>query len=63
MVVKNHLWQITAVLHTGTISICSKTSYANYSQNIYALTEMCDFILRLNYLTVLICTLSVYFCN
>lgn len=51
------------VLHTGIVSICSKRNYANYGQNIYALTEMYDFLLRLNYLTVLIFTLSVYFCN
>lgn len=54
MEAKNHLWQVTAVLHTGIVSICSKRNYSNYRQNMYALTEMCDFLLRVNYLTALI---------
>lgn len=63
MAEKNHLREVTDGLHTGTVSTCSKRNYVNYGQNIYALTEMCDFLLRLNNLTILIFTLSVYFCN
>lgn len=65
MAAKNHLWQVTAVLHTANwyCFYLFQKNYANYSQNIYAFTEMCDFLLRLNYLTVLIFKLPVYICN
>lgn len=48
---------------TLTSPVCSKRNYANYSQNVCAFTELCGFLLRLSYLTVLISTVSVYSCN